>query len=83
MGNTGQIHLTVQTTVVTLPRRSPLIWDRCGSSFKIYFNIASRPSPVVWPAWQTIYIQMNFFLALASHFYEHGTIGYADVTFEA
>lgn len=34
MGNTGQIHLAVQTTVVTLPRTSPLIWDRCGGSFK-------------------------------------------------
>lgn len=34
MGNTGQIHVAVQTTVVTLPRTSSLIWYRCGGSFK-------------------------------------------------
>lgn len=80
MGNTGQIDLTVQTAVVTLPRTSPLIWDRCGGSFKIKkVCIAVRPSAVVEALWQTICIQITFFLAFDGHFYEHGTISYTDI----
>lgn len=44
-----------------------------------------RPSAVVLAAWQTICIQMTFFLAFDGHFYErwYYTVGYADITSEA